>query len=39
VTRLPLFPGESDMDQVSLLLKCFGRLSDQQMAWLRKHPV
>ena len=39
VTRLPLFPGESDMDQLYLILKCFGRLSDQQMEWLRQHPV
>ena len=39
VTRLPLFPGESDMDQLYLILKCFGRLSEQQMEWLRRHPV
>lgn len=39
VTRLPLFPGESDMDQLFLILKCFGRLSEQQMEWLRRHPV
>lgn len=39
VTRLPLFPGESDQDQLYLILKCFGRLSRQQMEWLRCHPV
>ncbi|PRW60927.1 CMGC CDKL kinase [Chlorella sorokiniana] len=39
VTRLPLFPGESDMDQLFLILKCFGRLGEQQMEWLRRHPV
>jgi len=39
VTRLPLFPGESDQDQLYLILKCFGRLSEQQMEWLRQHPV
>ncbi|KAL4420927.1 hypothetical protein ABPG77_001410 [Micractinium sp. CCAP 211/92] len=39
VTRLPLFPGESDQDQLYLILKCFSRLTDQQMGWLRRHPV
>ena len=39
VTRLPLFPGESDQDQLYLILKCYGRLSAQQMEWLRTHPV
>lgn len=39
VTRLPLFPGESDQDQLYLILRCFGRLSDQQMAWMARHPV
>lgn len=27
------------MDQLSLILKCFARLSEQQMAWLHAHPV
>ncbi|KAI7835884.1 hypothetical protein COHA_010229 [Chlorella ohadii] len=39
VTRLPLFPGESDMDQLFLILKCFGRLGEQQMECLRHHPA
>ena len=36
---MPLFPGESDQDQLYLILKCFGRLSEQQMAWLHRHPA
>ena len=28
---LPLFPGESDVDQLFHILKCFGRLTDRQV--------
>lgn len=36
---MPLFPGESDMDQLYLILRCFGKLCDNQSEWLRKHPL
>ncbi|KAI3432767.1 hypothetical protein D9Q98_004307 [Chlorella vulgaris] len=39
VSRLPLFPGESDADQLHLILACFGRLGEQQMGWLEAHPL
>ena len=32
-------PGESDMDQLYLILRCFGNLCDSQSEWLRKHPL
>ena len=38
-TGLPLFPGENDMDQLYLILKCFGQLPPQQTEWLHKHPM
>jgi hypothetical protein len=39
VCSRPLFPGASDQDQLYLILKCFGSLSEQQTAWLRAHPL
>jgi hypothetical protein len=39
VSRLPLFPGESDADQLHLILACFGRLGERQMGWLEAHPL
>ena len=38
-TGLPLFPGESDMDQLWLILRCFGKLCDTQTEWLKKHTL
>jgi cyclin-dependent kinase-like len=33
----PLFPGESDIDQLSLMQRCLGRLTaDQQEVFLKK---
>ena len=34
-----MFPGESDVDQLFHILKCFGRLTDRQMELLKDNPL
>ena len=36
---LPLFPGESDIDQLFHIIRCFGQLTGQQMDFFRKNPL
>eukprot|EP00164_Ancoracysta_twista_P003333 GFYU01004446.1.p1 GENE.GFYU01004446.1~~GFYU01004446.1.p1 ORF type:complete len:585 (-),score=66.64 GFYU01004446.1:590-2344(-) len=36
---LPLFPGESDIDQLYHIVKCFGRLSERQMEIFSRNPL
>ena len=38
-TGLPLFPGESDLDQLYLIAKTLGPLPAQQAEWQRTHPM
>ena len=38
-TSLPLFPGESDLDQLYLIAKMLGPLPAQQSEWQRAHPL
>jgi len=37
-TGAPLFPGDSDVDQLWLILKCLGRLAPQHAAAMAVHP-
>ena len=39
LTARPLFPGDSDMDQLWLILCCFGPLTARQSTTLQAHPV
>ena len=36
---LPLFPGESDIDQLFHIIRCFGKLTDQQMKFFHQNPL
>ena len=36
---MPLFPGESDVDQLFHIVRCFGRLTDRQMELFRTNPL
>jgi len=36
---LPLFPGESDIDQLYHIMKCFGPLSDEHLEMFSKNPL
>eukprot|EP01062_Namystynia_karyoxenos_P043291 TRINITY_DN3170_c0_g1_i1.p1 TRINITY_DN3170_c0_g1~~TRINITY_DN3170_c0_g1_i1.p1 ORF type:complete len:578 (+),score=177.38 TRINITY_DN3170_c0_g1_i1:237-1970(+) len=36
---LPLFPGESDVDQLFHIIKCFGKLTPRQQAIFRRNPL
>eukprot|EP00949_MAST-11_sp_MAST-11-sp1_P004270 g4270.t1 len=36
---LPLFPGESDVDQLFHIVKCFGKLTDRQVELFSKNPL
>ncbi len=37
-TGAPLFPGDSDVDQLWLILKCLGRLAPRHAAAMAAHP-
>ena len=37
-TGSPLFPGDSDVDQLWLILKCLGRLAPRHAAAMAAHP-
>ncbi|KAK3232658.1 hypothetical protein CYMTET_57011 [Cymbomonas tetramitiformis] len=39
LTGVPLFPGESDLDQLWLIFKCLGILADRHLEHIRKNPV
>jgi len=36
---LPLFPGESDIDQLFHIVRCFGKLTEHQMQLFSKNPL
>ena len=36
---LPLFPGESDIDQLFHIIRCFGKLTDQQLEFFHQNPL
>ena len=36
---MPLFPGESDIDQLFHIVRCFGTLTDRQMELFRTNPL
>ena len=36
---MPLFPGESDIDQLFHIVRCFGRLTDRQTELFRTNPL
>jgi cyclin-dependent kinase-like len=36
---LPLFPGDSDVDQLAHIMRCFGRLTNRQMQIFRRNPL
>eukprot|EP00996_Jenningsia_fusiforme_P001991 NODE_283_length_2528_cov_15.299314_g261_i0.p1 GENE.NODE_283_length_2528_cov_15.299314_g261_i0~~NODE_283_length_2528_cov_15.299314_g261_i0.p1 ORF type:complete len:560 (-),score=87.08 NODE_283_length_2528_cov_15.299314_g261_i0:457-2136(-) len=36
---IPLFPGESDIDQLFHILRCFGRLTQRQVEIFRSNPL
>lgn len=35
----PLFPGESDIDQLAHIMRCFGRLTNRQVQIFRRNPL
>eukprot|EP01064_Diplonema_japonicum_P011738 TRINITY_DN19181_c0_g1_i1.p1 TRINITY_DN19181_c0_g1~~TRINITY_DN19181_c0_g1_i1.p1 ORF type:complete len:463 (+),score=63.47 TRINITY_DN19181_c0_g1_i1:412-1800(+) len=38
-TGIPLFPGESDIDQLHHIIRCFGRLTTRQLSTFKKNPL
>eukprot|EP00756_Hemistasia_phaeocysticola_P020495 Hpha_TRINITY_DN15720_c0_g7::TRINITY_DN15720_c0_g7_i1::g.39758::m.39758/K08824/CDKL; cyclin-dependent kinase-like len=38
-TGIPLFPGESDIDQLFHIIRCFGRLTTRQIQIFRRNPL
>jgi cyclin-dependent kinase-like len=36
---MPLFPGESDVDQLAHIMRCFGRLTTRQAQTFRRNPL
>jgi cyclin-dependent kinase-like len=36
---MPLFPGESDVDQLAHIMRCFGRLTTRQVQTFRRNPL
>ena len=36
---IPLFPGESDIDQLFHIIKCFGRITNRQALVFKKNPL
>lgn len=38
-TGMPLFPGESDVDQLAHIMRCFGKLTTRQVQTFRRNPL
>lgn len=36
---MPLFPGESDLDQLNIIMRCFGKLTQRQIQIFRRNPL
>lgn len=36
---MPLFPGESDIDQLHQIMRCFGRLPERQEKIFKRNPL
>jgi cyclin-dependent kinase-like len=39
VNGMPLFPGDSDIDQLFHIINCFGRLSERQIEIFKQNPM